>query len=98
MDTVFMQAPDGEVREVRSPSEELVQLMVAPDVLLLPMTVANPRKAWFYAAVCTIASVLGGILMDFLQIDALRALYLTAVLNGLVAPPLLVGIVVAIVG
>lgn len=32
-----------------------------PDVMLVPMTVAQPKKAWFYAAVCTIASVLGGV-------------------------------------
>ena len=33
-----------------------------PDLILLPMSLAKPQKAWFYAAVCTIASVLGGIL------------------------------------
>lgn len=31
-----------------------------PDLILLPMAVAQPKKAWFYAAVCTVASVLGG--------------------------------------
>ncbi|MCW2283728.1 membrane protein YqaA with SNARE-associated domain [Rhodoblastus acidophilus] len=31
-----------------------------PDLILLPMGVAQPKKAWFYAAVCTVASVLGG--------------------------------------
>jgi len=41
-----------------------------------------------------IISVLGGVGMDFLNIDAVRALYLTAVLNGLVAPPLLIGIAI----
>ncbi len=34
---------------------------VPPDVMLVPMTVARPEKAWFYATVCTIASVLGAI-------------------------------------
>ena len=34
---------------------------VPPDVMLVPMTVARPEKAWFYATVCTVASVLGGI-------------------------------------
>ncbi len=34
---------------------------IPPDVLLAPMALAKPRKAWFYAAVCTISSVLGGI-------------------------------------
>ncbi|WP_296707393.1 YqaA family protein [Rhodoblastus sp.] len=33
-----------------------------PDLILLPMSLAKPQKAWFYALVCTIASVLGGIL------------------------------------
>ena len=35
---------------------------VPPDVMLVPMTMARPDKAWHYAAICTIASVLGGIL------------------------------------
>lgn len=34
---------------------------IPPDVLLVPMALAKPKKAWFYASVCTIASVLGGI-------------------------------------
>jgi membrane protein YqaA with SNARE-associated domain len=35
---------------------------VPPDVILVPMTLAEPRKAWFYAALCTLASVAGGAL------------------------------------
>jgi membrane protein YqaA with SNARE-associated domain len=35
---------------------------VPPDVMLAPMVLKNPDKAWFYASVCTLASVLGGIL------------------------------------
>jgi membrane protein YqaA with SNARE-associated domain len=35
---------------------------VPPDVMLLPMSLARPKRAWLYAGVCTIASVLGGIL------------------------------------
>ena len=35
---------------------------IPPDVLLIPMILAARDKAWRYAAVCTIASVLGGIL------------------------------------
>lgn len=31
-----------------------------PDVLLVPMILAQPRRAWLIAAVCTIASVIGG--------------------------------------
>jgi membrane protein YqaA with SNARE-associated domain len=34
---------------------------VPPDVILVPMALANPEKARLYALVCTIASVLGGI-------------------------------------
>jgi membrane protein YqaA with SNARE-associated domain len=32
-----------------------------PDLVLVPMTLAARHKAWRYAAICTIASVLGGI-------------------------------------
>lgn len=35
---------------------------VPPDVMLVPLTVARPERAWFYASVCTIASVLGALL------------------------------------
>jgi membrane protein YqaA with SNARE-associated domain len=34
---------------------------VPPDVILVPMALAKPQAAWRYAAICTIASVLGGI-------------------------------------
>lgn len=33
---------------------------IPPDVLLIPMVLAAPTRAWFYAVVCTVASVLGG--------------------------------------
>ncbi len=36
--------------------------VIPPDVMLAPMTLAKPDKAWFYAGLTTIASVLGGIL------------------------------------
>jgi membrane protein YqaA with SNARE-associated domain len=35
---------------------------VPPDVMLVPMALAKPNKALFYAGLCTITSVLGGIL------------------------------------
>src|SRR5437763_5890531 len=35
---------------------------VPPDVMLIPMSLARPQRAWVYASVCTAASVLGGIL------------------------------------
>ena len=34
---------------------------IPPDVILVPMCLARPNKALFYAAICTISSVLGGI-------------------------------------
>ncbi|MEO1115827.1 MAG: YqaA family protein [Pseudomonadota bacterium] len=34
---------------------------IPPDILLIPMVIARKEKAWWYAALCTIASVLGGI-------------------------------------
>ncbi len=33
---------------------------IPPDVILAPMAMARPERAWRYAAVCTVASVLGG--------------------------------------
>ncbi len=35
---------------------------IPPDVLLIPMVLAARDRAWRYAAICTIASVLGGML------------------------------------
>ena len=35
---------------------------VPPDVMLIPMSLARPQRALVYAATCTVASVLGGIL------------------------------------
>ena len=34
---------------------------IPPDVLLAPMALAQPRRAWTFALICTVASVLGGI-------------------------------------
>lgn len=33
---------------------------IPPDVMLMPMCLAKPRKGWGYAALCTLFSVLGG--------------------------------------
>jgi membrane protein YqaA with SNARE-associated domain len=33
---------------------------IPPDILLIPMILAQPRRAWLLAAVCTVSSVLGG--------------------------------------
>ena len=35
---------------------------IPPDVILIPMSLAKPRRAWGYAAIATIASVTGGML------------------------------------
>jgi Predicted membrane protein len=35
---------------------------IPPDVMLAPMVLANRDKAFVYAAICTVASVLGGLL------------------------------------
>jgi membrane protein YqaA with SNARE-associated domain len=34
---------------------------IPPDVLLIALCLGQPRRAWWYAAVCTTASVLGGL-------------------------------------
>jgi membrane protein YqaA with SNARE-associated domain len=35
---------------------------VPPDIMLIPMVLARPDRAWRYAAVCTLGSVAGGML------------------------------------
>ena len=35
---------------------------IPPDVVLAPMVLAKPEKAYTYAGICTVASVIGGIL------------------------------------
>jgi membrane protein YqaA with SNARE-associated domain len=35
---------------------------IPPDALLIPMALARPDRAWRFAAVCTVASVMGGAL------------------------------------
>ena len=39
---------------------------VPPDAMLIPMSLARPDKAWFYATVCTLTSVAGGVLGYFI--------------------------------
>jgi membrane protein YqaA with SNARE-associated domain len=39
---------------------------IPPDVLLIPMAIARPREAWRFAAICTVASVIGGALGYFI--------------------------------
>ncbi|MDP6345651.1 MAG: DedA family protein, partial [Alphaproteobacteria bacterium] len=35
---------------------------IPPDVVLIPMVLARRDKAWLIAAICTVSSVLGGLL------------------------------------
>ncbi|MBV1836372.1 YqaA family protein [Acetobacter estunensis] len=51
---------------------------IPPDVLLIPMTLANRRRAWINAAIATLASVAGGLL----------GWYIGAVLLETVAKPI----------
>ena len=41
---------------------ESVFFPIPPDVMLAPMALANPQRAWFYAMITTLASVAGGII------------------------------------
>jgi membrane protein YqaA with SNARE-associated domain len=41
---------------------------IPPDVVLAPMVLAKPEKAWSYATICTVTSVLGGILGYFIGV------------------------------
>ena len=52
---------------------------IPPEVLLLPMIIATPSRAFLYAAVCTLASVAGGI----------AGYYIGAVLYEAIALPIL---------
>mgnify|MGYP001208939840 CR=1 FL=1 len=40
---------------------ESVFFPIPPDVMLAPMTLAAPHRAWYFATLCTVASVLGGL-------------------------------------
>lgn len=45
---------------------------IPPDILLIPMVLAERAKAWAYATLCTLASVLGGVagyLIGYLLFD-----------------------------
>jgi len=39
---------------------------VPPDIMLVPMSLARPDRAYYYAIVCTVTSVLGGIFGYFI--------------------------------
>ncbi|NOY63154.1 MAG: DedA family protein [Gammaproteobacteria bacterium] len=46
---------------------------IPPDVMLAPMTLARRERAWFYALLTTIASVLGGIFGYFIGVYGMEA-------------------------
>jgi len=35
---------------------------IPPDVMLIPMSLTQPKRAWYFATITTVASVLGGVL------------------------------------
>ncbi|MGB1199405.1 MAG: YqaA family protein [Thalassotalea sp.] len=45
---------------------ESVFFPIPPDVLLAPMVLANRKKAWFYASLTTVSSVIGGVVGYYL--------------------------------
>jgi membrane protein YqaA with SNARE-associated domain len=44
---------------------------IPPDVMLAPMSMAEPARAWYYASLTTLASVLGGLLGYFIGVFAI---------------------------
>ena len=36
---------------------------IPPDILIIPMIIARRTKAWIYAFICTLSSVLGGVIV-----------------------------------
>src|ERR1700760_2223228 len=58
---------------------------VPPDALLIPMALARPDRAWRFALICTVASVLGGVLgyaIGYFVFDRLMHLPLAHALFG----------------
>ena len=46
---------------------------IPPDVMLAPMALARPDKAWYFATLTTVASVLGGVLGYLIGLFAIDA-------------------------
>ena len=58
---------------------------IPPDALLIPMALARPDRAWRFAAICTVASVVGGALgyaIGYFVFDGLMRLPVAHVLFG----------------
>ncbi len=47
---------------------------IPPDIMLIPMVLSKRERAWWFATLCTIASVLGGLLGYFIGAALLEAL------------------------
>ena len=45
---------------------------IPPDILLIPMALASKARALFYAFICTIFSVLGGIPVSYTHLEPTR--------------------------
>jgi Mn2+/Fe2+ NRAMP family transporter len=54
----------------------------------------RPRQGWRFYLVLSVA-IAGGVLLDGLQLNSIRLLFLAAIVNGLLAPPLLVLVMLA---
>ena len=58
---------------------------IPPDVMLVPMALARPERAWRFALICTVASVAGGALgyaIGYLVFDQLMQTAIARVLFG----------------
>jgi membrane protein YqaA with SNARE-associated domain len=44
--------------------------LIPPDVMLAPMSLAEPNRAWYFAGLTTVASVLGGLFGYFIGVFA----------------------------
>ncbi|KFZ31752.1 membrane protein [Pseudidiomarina salinarum] len=55
---------------------ESVIFPIPPDVMLAPMSMTQPQRAWYFASITTVASVLGGILGYWLGYWAFEPLVL----------------------
>ena len=54
----------GRAKMGKKLAEEAIEVVI--DAMLIPMSLARPDRAWFYATVCTLTSVAGGLLGYFI--------------------------------
>jgi len=60
---------------------------IPPDVMLAPMSMAEPRKAWWFAGLTTVTSVLGGLLGYLIGLFAFELTTLLVSEGGRYAEP-----------